>query len=165
LERKERKQRSAKSNGQVLVEDDEAPVGKEPSPRRRGRGSKGESSVLRDPGEIVRALKRFRDCYDPRTTSVLSFTSHADPHGDPFRRGFISHFEERAELIRRLRLLDERERLLLLMWHTEGRPVTEIARLLGMSRVHAYRVQRKALDQMLSIDEQLAPENVAAATA
>jgi DNA-directed RNA polymerase specialized sigma subunit len=80
----------------------------------------------------------------------MSFGGPSDPHGEPFRRGFISNFEERAELSRRLDDLEERDRRLLMLWHMEGHPVARIARMLGISRVHCYRVQRRALEAMLA---------------
>lgn len=100
-------------------------------------------------GEVVRALQRYRDCYDPRTTSLMTFGGGSDPHAEPFRSGFIVNLEERAELVRRLEALEERERMLLVFWHVEGRPVTQIANALDWSRVHCYRVQRRALEKML----------------
>ena len=101
------------------------------------------------PGDVVRALTRYRDAYDPRTTSLMAVGAGGDPHSEPFRAGFIRHFEERTELIRRLDRLEPRARALLLLWHVEGRPVTQIARMLEISRVHCYRVQRRALEAML----------------
>jgi DNA-directed RNA polymerase specialized sigma subunit len=48
-----------------------------------------------------------------------------------------------------LRALDERERRLLILWHVIGHPVAHIARMLGISRVHCYRLQNQALQDML----------------
>lgn len=78
----------------------------------------------------------------------MQFGGASDPHGEPFRKGFISNFEERAELARRLSDLDERERRLLVLWHVEGHPVARIGRMLGISRVHCYRLQKIALEAM-----------------
>lgn len=109
--------------------------------------------LLTTPGEIIRALLRFRDCYDPRTGSLMLVGSgQKDPHGEPFRPGFISGFEERAELQERLSRLEPRERLLLILWYIEGQPVTHIARSLGVSRVHCYRLKRKAFHALLDDD-------------
>jgi DNA-directed RNA polymerase specialized sigma24 family protein len=109
-------------------------------------------SLFGSPGEIVRALKRYRDCYDPATTSLMAFGGPSDPHGEPFRKGFIANFEERAELARRLNTLGERERRLLVLWHVEGHPVARIGRMLGISRVHCYRLQKIALEAMTNLD-------------
>jgi DNA-directed RNA polymerase specialized sigma24 family protein len=101
------------------------------------------------PAEVVRALRRYRDCYDPQSTSLMAFGGPSDPHAEPFRAGFVSHFEERAELQRRLQELDERSQKLLILWHVAGHPVAHIARMLGVSRVHCYRLQHQALELML----------------
>jgi DNA-directed RNA polymerase specialized sigma24 family protein len=101
-------------------------------------------------GEIVRALRRYRDCYDPASTSIMAAGSGGrDPHRDPFGRGFVAHFEERSELLRRLARLDERSRSLLVLWHVAGHPVAHIARALQISRVHCYRLEKRALEVML----------------
>ena len=117
------------------------------------------------PSDIVRALRRYRDCYDPRTTSLMQFGGPSDPHSDPFRKGFIANLEERAELARRLEGLAERERKLLVLWHVEGHPVARIGRMLGISRVHCYRLQKLALEQMTARDEANAGARLAGATA
>ena len=102
------------------------------------------------PGDVIRTLKRLRDPYDPRSSSLMLVGGASeDPHAEPFHRGFIDHFEERAELQRRLEALDERDRALLLLWYCEGRPVAHIARTIGISRVHCYRLGRRAIQALL----------------
>jgi len=103
-----------------------------------------------EPGDIIRALVRFADCYDPKSASLMLVgTVTKDPHGDPFGGGFIANFDERAELLERMKRVDERARTLLVMWYVQARPVARIARALGISRVHCYRVQRRALAAMI----------------
>lgn len=106
--------------------------------------------MFEEPGDVIRALVRFADCYDPKTASLMLVgAATKDPHGDPFGNGFIAHFDERAELLVRMQRVDERARTLLVMWYVQGRPVAHIARALGISRVHCYRVQRRALAAMI----------------
>lgn len=107
-------------------------------------------------GDVVRALQRCRDCFDPRTTSLMIVGDVKNPHRDPFGRGFISGFEERAEVQRRLARLDDRSRALMIMWHVFGYPVAQIARKLGLSRVHCYRLERAALEIMIDHDTEAA---------
>lgn len=102
-----------------------------------------------DHADIVRALERLRDFTAPRSVSLMTLGGGSDPHAEPFRAGFLSTMDERHEVLRRLQRLDERARLLLLLWHVEGTPVTKIAARLGISRVHCYRVRRTALDAMV----------------
>jgi DNA-directed RNA polymerase specialized sigma24 family protein len=99
--------------------------------------------------DVVRALERIRDYYGPRSASLMVMGGNSDPHAEPFRSGFLGTFEERHEVVRRLMGLEERERSLLMLWHVVGTPVTDIARRLGMSRVHCYRVRARALASML----------------
>jgi DNA-directed RNA polymerase specialized sigma24 family protein len=97
----------------------------------------------------VNALRRVPIGYGPRTGSVLSREGVHDPDEDPFARGFLAGLEERTEIGRLMKLLDPRSRRLLGMWLVEGRPVTAIAKALGISRVHCYRLRDRALRRML----------------
>lgn len=69
---------------------------------------------------------------------------------------FIGHMEEHDELTRRLRRLNERDRLLLFLWYVEEWPVSEIAERLQISRVHCYRVRDRALDRLTEPEESMA---------
>jgi DNA-directed RNA polymerase specialized sigma subunit len=108
--------------------------------------------------QVIEALSMLPAHYDPRTSSLLRVPkTHGDPYSVLFRPGFLASFEERAEVTKRLRLLDERARTLLVLWFVEGHPVAHIARWLGISRVHCYRLKRVALRAML--DEWDQPAN------
>jgi DNA-directed RNA polymerase specialized sigma24 family protein len=99
--------------------------------------------------DVVRALGRYGDEAGPRTGSVM-FVGGAPPRSrDPFHPGVIAGMEERAELARRLRRLDDRDRLLVFLWYVRGWPVPNIAAHLGISRVHCYRVRDRALRAMV----------------
>lgn len=103
-------------------------------------------------GDIIAALRRSRDFYDPRTGSVLLLARVApDPTVEPFRPGFIATIEERARVTRLMEEIDPRSRKLLVLWFMESRPVTAIARILGISRIHCYRLKDKALERMLDV--------------
>jgi DNA-directed RNA polymerase specialized sigma24 family protein len=95
------------------------------------------------------ALSRVRDDYGLRSRSVLSREGAWDPDGEPFGHGFLTGFEERTEVTRLLETLDPRERRLLILWYMEGHPVAAIARSLGISRVHCYRLRDRALRRMI----------------
>ena len=99
------------------------------------------------PLAVAVALRRYGDCFDPRTGSLIapSRTGH-DHTGDPFQPGFLRGVEERAELARRMAArLKPRERLLLVLWYVSDMQVTAIARHLNVSRVHCYRLRDQAL--------------------
>ena len=100
-------------------------------------------------GDIIAALREYGDVYDPKTSSVIEIARSRNADPEPFRYRFIGGFEMRAEITRLLRTLDARSRTLLILWYHEGRPVTKIARLLNISRVHCYRLRDNALEKMV----------------
>jgi DNA-directed RNA polymerase specialized sigma24 family protein len=105
--------------------------------------------VLDDASQVITALVRYHDVFDPRTTSVLTVSGGTrSVGGEPFRGQLIGGFEQRVELVRRLRRLSHRERALLYLWYVESLPVVKIAKRLGVSRVHCYRLRRRALEAM-----------------
>lgn len=100
--------------------------------------------------QVIAAIERVEQGYEPRTSSLLAIDrSPHDPDADPFHPGFLRALEGRREVIRLLRAIDPRSRTLLVLCFVEGRPMAEIARILGISRVHCYRLRSKALDEML----------------
>jgi DNA-directed RNA polymerase specialized sigma24 family protein len=102
------------------------------------------------PTDISDALAANADCYQSVSTSVLRLSRRGRrPQGGPFRPGFLDGLETRAELNRLLSHLDERARSLLLLWFVHDRPVTVIADMLRISRMHCYRLRDRALQQML----------------
>lgn len=102
-------------------------------------------------GQVVRALKAFRDYYHPKSASIvlLAGSKTTDVDADPFRRGFLDSVHLRAELLGRLSSLDERERAVLMLWYVADLPVREICEQLQLSRSHAYRLRDRALAQMV----------------
>lgn len=119
------------------------------------RAMRERTSPFRSGADIVAALRRVRDCFDPTSCSVLLVPPRRpDPTIEPFRPGFLAALEERAELARLMREIEPRSRTLLLLWFVESRPVTAITRILGISRIHCYRLKSKALERMLAICRQ-----------
>ncbi len=126
----------------------------DPGPDRR-------PGVLADPASVIRALEGYHGAFAPRSGSLMLVS----PTGrravtDGYGYAFLRHVEEHEELVRRLRLLEPRERLLLLLWYAEGWAVTDIAARLQISRVHCYRLRDRALDRLTTpIDDpaRLAP--------
>ena len=106
-------------------------------------------TVFGTPHQLTAALARIGDGYGPKSRSVLARDRAWDPDAEPFGRGFLTGLEERTEIRRLLGALDVRDRRLLILWYVEGRPVTAIARALGISRVHCYRLRDRALHRMV----------------
>jgi Homeodomain-like domain-containing protein len=109
----------------------------------------GNRARFPDRSDLVRALARYGDEAGPRTGSVMFVGGAPSRSRDPFHPGVVAGLEERAELARRLRRLDSRDRLLVFLWYVQGWSVPNIAARLGISRVHCYRVRDRALRAML----------------
>ncbi|MFA5891012.1 MAG: sigma factor-like helix-turn-helix DNA-binding protein [Actinomycetota bacterium] len=112
-------------------------------------------------GQVVKALKAYRDYYHPRSCSVmLASRKTTDIDADPFRRGFLDSVDLRSELLSRLSSLDERERAVVTLWYVMDLPVSEICEELSLSRSNCYRIRDRALDSMLdeiSVPAELQP--------
>lgn len=101
-------------------------------------------------GDVMRALKAFREHYDPRSRSVMLIASTTtDVDAEPFRRGFLESLTLRTELLRRLSALDERERAVLMLWFVSDLGVRTICARLRLSRSNCYRIRDRALLAML----------------
>ncbi|HVL33323.1 MAG TPA: sigma factor-like helix-turn-helix DNA-binding protein [Actinomycetota bacterium] len=106
-------------------------------------------------GQVVKALKAFRDYYHPKSASVLIASNKTtDVDADPFRRGFLDNMDLRTELLHRLSSLDERERAVLTAWYVLDLPVRAICEQLGLSRSHCYRLRDRALLSMCDVVEE-----------
>jgi DNA-directed RNA polymerase specialized sigma24 family protein len=97
---------------------------------------------------ILLALMRMRGQDEPITGSVIHVEPQTGRRRDGFRPAFVMGMDERTDLVHRFRALEPRERMLLFLWYVEGRPVTEVASRLGISRVHCYRLRAKALQTL-----------------
>ena len=124
----------------------------EDEPPNRDFGSRSKGNLLRRPGDVIQAFERCRDFEEPRSGSIVHriSSSSKERSRDPFHPSLLAGLEERAELADRLRRIGPRERRLLFLWYVEGRPVTAIAKTLGISRVHCYRLRDRAFQAMLA---------------
>ncbi len=106
--------------------------------------------MFQSAGHVVRALKAFRDHYDPKSSSVMvAMNRTTDVDADPFRRGFLDSLDLRSELLGRLSSLDERERAVLMLWYLEDMSVPQICERMNLSRSHCYRLRDRAVAMML----------------
>jgi len=99
---------------------------------------------------VVYSLRRYRDVFDPKTTSLILVSRQSfDRSQGPFRAGFLGRLDEREELRRRMTdRLALRERELLFLWYVVELPPGEVARRIKVSRVHAYRLRNEALSAL-----------------
>ena len=111
------------------------------------RCSDTSGSLFATPAGVISMLRRYRDVFDPRTTSLLLVSRQGfDPSEGPFRAGFLSRLDEREELRRRMAdRLAERQRKLLFLWYVVELRPCDVARTIRVSRVHCYRLRNDAL--------------------
>ncbi len=110
------------------------------------------------------ALWHYADAYQPRSSSITSIPSgRITGERLPFRAAFLDRLEERAELRNRLALLDPEERTVVLRWYVEGARPELIARGLGRSVRHVYRVRSRAVERLADLgrDDEFADVDVA----
>ena len=128
----------AASSGQVPCHADESLA-----PQRSGTSD----SLFATPAGVISMLRRYRDVFDAKTTSLLLVSRQGfDPSQGPFRAGFLSRLDEREELRQRMAdRLAERERKLLFLWYVVELRPGDVARTIRVSRVHCYRLRNDAL--------------------
>ncbi|MCA9536676.1 MAG: sigma-70 family RNA polymerase sigma factor [Myxococcales bacterium] len=100
-----------------------------------GRGSERSAEA------IQRTLARL-------TTSFVASCVDADPEAAPTPDGPLMRRERQAEVRNALQQLPERERVILVGYYFEERPLEELARGLGLSISWASRLHHKGLDQL-----------------
>lgn len=69
------------------------------------------------------------------------------------RAGLLESLDERSELRRRVDRLEDRERKLLFLWYVTELPVEEIARAVGVSRRHCFRVRSATIHKIVEMAE------------
>lgn len=67
--------------------------------------------------------------------------------------GLISTIDVRSELGRRMSLLEDRDRTLLFLWYVRQLAVADIARAIGISRRHCFRLRASAIRQVVDLGE------------
>jgi RNA polymerase sigma-B factor len=107
--------------------------------------------------EVLEALEVSR-AYSPLSLSAAS--SSDDDELDPLESiGTVEHeyevSEDRAVLEPGMRVLDDRERLILRLRFYEGLTQSQIAQKVGISQMHVSRLIRRALEKMRS---EISPE-------
>lgn len=109
--------------------------------------------LLDSPDLVVRALLTYTDWWQPATGSILTVARSGGEAGDGFRSGLIDSLDVRDELRRRVGMLPERDRQLLFLWYVAQLPVEEIARAVGVSRRHCFRVRSKAIRMIVELGD------------
>jgi DNA-directed RNA polymerase specialized sigma24 family protein len=89
---------------------------------------------------VERALRRYTDPFQPKTSSVTTLGGRPGSfQASPFHPGLLDDLDERAELRRRMAWLPDEEAIVLVRWYVEGARPEVIAEALGCSVRHVYR--------------------------
>ncbi|MCL5292410.1 MAG: DUF1492 domain-containing protein [Actinobacteria bacterium] len=113
------------------------------------------TAPLNDKAEIIATLKRLVDFIQPNTSSLIVLSEGRNRYicdKEPFKKGFLDDVEKRHELTRRLRTLDRTKASILLLWYVETKSKVEIARILGLSRTHIYRLHNEAIEELVAMN-------------
>ena len=112
--------------------------------------------VLRTPDEVVRALLTYTDWWQPNTTSVMqvgAMRRSGKGFTDGIPPGLLSTIDVRTELGRRMSLLGERARTVLFLWYVRQLAVSDIAKVIGTSRRHCFRLRASAVRTLVDLGE------------
>ena len=85
-----------------------------------------DSVSFPETADVIRALVRFTDWWQPQTGSILQVAGarRAAGFGDGIADGLLDTLDERAELAYRVReRLDDTDRTLLYLWYVRELPV------------------------------------------
>jgi hypothetical protein len=105
--------------------------------------------------DVIRALVRFTDWWQPQTGSILQVGSarRAGGFADGIADGLLDTIDERTELTRRVRdRLDDIDRQVLYLWYVRELPVCEIARAVRLSRRTCFRKRSAAVRAIVDQD-------------
>lgn len=100
---------------------------------------------LASPDEVIRALVRYTDWWQPATSSVYHISGRRNVSGDGIAPGLLETLDERTELCRRMATLPQRDRSLLFLWYVQQEAALDIARMLRISRRQCFRIRANAI--------------------
>jgi DNA-directed RNA polymerase specialized sigma24 family protein len=104
---------------------------------------------------IVRSLVTYTDWWQPSSGSVIPVGAARRVSGDSdgLRPGLLDSLDERLELSRRMRSMDDRDRRLLFLWYVRQLPVADIALELRISRRHCFRLRSEAIRRLVELGD------------
>jgi DNA-directed RNA polymerase specialized sigma24 family protein len=111
--------------------------------------------VLGTGRDVVRSLVTYSDWWQPATASVLAVAGarRDSDLGDGLRSGLVETLDERRELRRRVGLLGERDRKLLVLWYVVQLQAQDVAKELGVSRRHCFRLRAAAIRRIVELGD------------
>jgi DNA-directed RNA polymerase specialized sigma24 family protein len=108
--------------------------------------------------QVIGSLVRYTDWWQPTTSSVLQvgWARRGTEFEDGIRHGLLETLDERAELCRRMRRIDDTDRRILFLWYVKQLPAGDISKEVGISRRQCFRRRARAI-RLLSDDEAAGP--------
>jgi DNA-directed RNA polymerase specialized sigma24 family protein len=111
--------------------------------------------MLESPRQVVWSLLTYTDWWQPATTSVLQVGAARRksqfPEGIP--AGLLETLDVRAELCRRVSLLEDRDRQVLYLWYVVQLPAEDIAKAVRISRRQCFRRRARAIRKIVEFGE------------
>jgi DNA-directed RNA polymerase specialized sigma24 family protein len=107
-----------------------------------------ERSVFDSAAGVVRALVTYTDWWQPSSGSVIQTGGArraSNVPGDGIPGGLLDSLDDRAELCRRMAVLDAQGRRVLFLWYVRQLAVDDIARELEISRRQCFRRRAAAV--------------------
>src|SRR6266542_3250400 len=80
---------------------------------------------------------------------ILGWARRDTDLGDGIRQGLLETLDERAELCRRMRRMDDADRLILFLWYVKQLSAQEISKEVGISRRQCFRRRARAIRFLL----------------
>ena len=105
--------------------------------------------------EVIITLKSLNDYYYLKSNFIIcpKLGKFNTKGREPFSSGFLESIEIRNELLRRLNKLEEREKNILLLFYTFGKPIDYIEQELHLSSRQCYRIKKKALEKIINFEK------------
>lgn len=105
--------------------------------------------------EVIGSLIRYTDWWQPATTSILQVgvARRGSDLADGIRQGLLETLDERAELCRRMRRIDDIDRRILFLWYVKQLPAQDISKQVGISRRQCFRRRARAIRVLLDEEE------------
>ena len=111
--------------------------------------------MLTTRNDVIRALVTYTDWWQPSSSSVIRVGVQRrkdSDHGDGMPVGLLDRIDERTELCRRMKDVDQRDRAILFLWYVRQLAVDDIARTVGISRRHCFRRKAAAISAIVDGD-------------
>lgn len=113
--------------------------------------------MLDSPSEVIRALLRYTDWWQPATASILQIGAarRSRDFSDGIPSGLLSTLDERTELCRRMHALTDPDRSVLILWYVKQLSAQDIAKALHVSRRQVFRRRARAVRELVELGEPL----------